>query len=72
MYLILGFFGGRRRRLYRAILDRLFNLNPKNDLCLVFFKKLTIGPNSGGSKLLHKSCFISNFDSLEFVPMVNI
>ena len=66
----LGFLGGRRPRLYRTILDRFFN--PKNDLYLVFFKKLTIGPigpNSSGSKLLIKQLLCSKFDPPEFEPM---
>ena len=40
MELTLGLLGGQRRRLYQAILNRLFN--PKNGLSLAFFKKITI------------------------------
>ena len=47
----LGCSGGQRRRLYRDNLDRLFN--PKNDLSLAFFKKLTIAKNFIKPKLLH-------------------
>ena len=49
----VGLLGGQRLRLYQANLDRLFN--PKDDLSLAFFKKLTIAKNCTKPKLLHKT-----------------
>ena len=57
----LGLLGGQRRRLYQDNLDRLFN--PKNDLSLAFFKKLTIAKIFIKPKLLHKTVLLSNFTS---------
>ena len=69
MHLLLGCSGGQRRRLYRDNLDRLFN--PKNDLSLAFFKKLTIAKNFIRPKLLHKTVLLSNFGLIKIFAMVN-